>query len=114
MPAIDPAAGLDILAPAAPAQDGPPVQRPSPDRLLSESPAPAERPSAAMRTAAPMRLAGERPPSTFLFLNQERILTDSRTGRALLADPGWVNRLRSGTLDAFNGYDPATALATLH
>ena len=33
-----------------------------------------------------MRLAGERPPSTFLFLNQERILTDSRTGRALLAE----------------------------
>jgi 2,4-dienoyl-CoA reductase-like NADH-dependent reductase (Old Yellow Enzyme family) len=34
-------------------------------------------------------------------------------GRALLADPGWVNRLRSGTLDGFNGYDPASALATL-
>ena len=34
-------------------------------------------------------------------------------GRALLADPGWVNRLRAGTLDGFNGYDPATALATL-
>lgn len=34
-------------------------------------------------------------------------------GRALLADPGWVNRLRSGTLDGFNGYDAATALAAL-
>jgi len=27
--------------------------------------------------------------------------------------PGWVNRLRSGTLDGFNGYDAATALARL-
>ncbi|WP_185293679.1 NADH:flavin oxidoreductase [Mycolicibacterium litorale] len=34
-------------------------------------------------------------------------------GRALLADPGWVNRLRDGELDGFAGYDPATALATL-
>ncbi|MDR3664295.1 MAG: 12-oxophytodienoate reductase, partial [Mycobacterium sp.] len=34
-------------------------------------------------------------------------------GRALLADPGWVNRLRSGTLDGFAGYDAASALATL-
>ncbi len=34
-------------------------------------------------------------------------------GRALLADPGWVNRLRTGTLDGFNGYDAASALARL-
>ena len=34
-------------------------------------------------------------------------------GRALLADPGWVNRLRDGNLDGFSGYDPATALAAL-
>jgi 2,4-dienoyl-CoA reductase-like NADH-dependent reductase (Old Yellow Enzyme family) len=34
-------------------------------------------------------------------------------GRALLADPGWVNRLRTGTLDGFNGYDAAHALAAL-
>ncbi len=34
-------------------------------------------------------------------------------GRALLADPGWVNRLRDGNLDGFGGYDPATALAAL-
>ena len=34
-------------------------------------------------------------------------------GRALLADPGWVNRLRDGNLDGFAGYDPATALAAL-
>jgi 2,4-dienoyl-CoA reductase-like NADH-dependent reductase (Old Yellow Enzyme family) len=34
-------------------------------------------------------------------------------GRALLADPGWVNRLRNGALDGFTGYDPATALAAL-
>lgn len=34
-------------------------------------------------------------------------------GRALLADPGWVNRLRNGELDGFTGYDPATALAAL-
>lgn len=34
-------------------------------------------------------------------------------GRALLADPGWVNRLRDGELDGFAGYDPAKALATL-
>jgi hypothetical protein len=32
---------------------------------------------------------------------------------ALLADPGWVNRLRTGTLDGFNGYDAASALARL-
>ena len=35
-------------------------------------------------------------------------------GRALLADPGWVNRLRVGTLDEFNGYDAVSALARLH
>ncbi|MGE2690527.1 NADH:flavin oxidoreductase [Mycolicibacterium pulveris] len=34
-------------------------------------------------------------------------------GRALLADPGWVNRLRANELDTFAGYDPATALASL-
>lgn len=32
-------------------------------------------------------------------------------GRALLADPGWVNRLRHGDLDGFTGYDPESALA---
>jgi 2,4-dienoyl-CoA reductase-like NADH-dependent reductase (Old Yellow Enzyme family) len=35
-------------------------------------------------------------------------------GRALLADPTWVNRLREGTLDGFNGYEPEAALSTLH
>jgi 2,4-dienoyl-CoA reductase-like NADH-dependent reductase (Old Yellow Enzyme family) len=34
-------------------------------------------------------------------------------GRALLADPSWVNRLRDGSLDGFNGYDAETALAQL-
>ncbi|UUO01957.1 NADH:flavin oxidoreductase [Mycolicibacterium novocastrense] len=34
-------------------------------------------------------------------------------GRALLADPAWVNRLRDGRLDGFAGYDPETALAKL-
>lgn len=34
-------------------------------------------------------------------------------GRALLGDPTWVNRLRSGDLSGFSGYDPATALAAL-
>jgi 2,4-dienoyl-CoA reductase-like NADH-dependent reductase (Old Yellow Enzyme family) len=34
-------------------------------------------------------------------------------GRALLADPAWVNRLRDGTLGDFTGYDAATALADL-
>jgi 2,4-dienoyl-CoA reductase-like NADH-dependent reductase (Old Yellow Enzyme family) len=34
-------------------------------------------------------------------------------GRALLADPAWVNRLRDGALGEFTGYDPATALAGL-
>jgi 2,4-dienoyl-CoA reductase-like NADH-dependent reductase (Old Yellow Enzyme family) len=35
-------------------------------------------------------------------------------GRALLADPTWVNRLRDDTLDGFDGYQPETALSTLH
>ena len=35
-------------------------------------------------------------------------------GRALLADPTWVSRLRDGRLDDFAGYDAATALAGLH
>ncbi|MBJ7340028.1 NADH:flavin oxidoreductase [Mycolicibacterium sp.] len=35
-------------------------------------------------------------------------------GRALLADPTWVNRLRDDTLDGFNGYDAQSALSTLH
>ncbi|WP_370464801.1 12-oxophytodienoate reductase [Mycolicibacterium sp. P1-18] len=35
-------------------------------------------------------------------------------GRALLADPTWVNRLRDGTLDGFGGYEPRSALSTLH
>jgi 2,4-dienoyl-CoA reductase-like NADH-dependent reductase (Old Yellow Enzyme family) len=34
-------------------------------------------------------------------------------GRALLADPTWVNRLRNGTLDGFNGFDAQAALARL-
>ncbi|BBX11452.1 MULTISPECIES: NADH:flavin oxidoreductase [Mycobacteriaceae] len=34
-------------------------------------------------------------------------------GRALLADPTWVNRLRRGELDRFAGYDAAVALAAL-
>ena len=34
-------------------------------------------------------------------------------GRALLADPAWVNRLRDGTLDDFRGYDPEKALSAL-
>ncbi len=34
-------------------------------------------------------------------------------GRALLADAGWVNRLREGRLDQFAGYDAATALTSL-
>lgn len=34
-------------------------------------------------------------------------------GRALLADPTWVNRLRHGELDGFDGYDAAVALSAL-
>ncbi|MGV0742640.1 NADH:flavin oxidoreductase [Mycolicibacterium sp. XJ870] len=34
-------------------------------------------------------------------------------GRALLADPAWVNRFRNGTLDGFAGYHAETALAGL-
>ncbi|MGB3893493.1 NADH:flavin oxidoreductase [Mycolicibacter sinensis] len=34
-------------------------------------------------------------------------------GRALLADPTWVNRLRRDELDGFGGYDAAAALAGL-
>lgn len=34
-------------------------------------------------------------------------------GRALLADPQWVNRLRDGELDGFTGYDAEVALAAL-
>lgn len=34
-------------------------------------------------------------------------------GRALLADPTWVNRLRRGELDGFGGYDAAVALSKL-
>jgi 2,4-dienoyl-CoA reductase-like NADH-dependent reductase (Old Yellow Enzyme family) len=34
-------------------------------------------------------------------------------GRALLADPAWVNRVRDGELAAFAGYHPETALSAL-
>jgi 2,4-dienoyl-CoA reductase-like NADH-dependent reductase (Old Yellow Enzyme family) len=34
-------------------------------------------------------------------------------GRALLADPAWVNRLRDGALAGFNGFDAEVALAGL-
>ncbi|MCW2559925.1 MAG: 1,2-oxophytodienoate reductase [Mycobacterium sp.] len=34
-------------------------------------------------------------------------------GRALLADPTWVNRLRDDSLDGFHGFDAETALARL-
>jgi 2,4-dienoyl-CoA reductase-like NADH-dependent reductase (Old Yellow Enzyme family) len=34
-------------------------------------------------------------------------------GRALLADPAWVNRLRDGDLDGFNGYNAEDALSAL-
>jgi 2,4-dienoyl-CoA reductase-like NADH-dependent reductase (Old Yellow Enzyme family) len=35
-------------------------------------------------------------------------------GRALLADPGWVNRVRDGKLDEFRGFDAASALGRLY
>jgi 2,4-dienoyl-CoA reductase-like NADH-dependent reductase (Old Yellow Enzyme family) len=35
-------------------------------------------------------------------------------GRALLADPAWVNRMRDDELDGFNGYEPESALSALH
>ncbi|MDV3130252.1 12-oxophytodienoate reductase [Mycobacterium sp. 21AC1] len=35
-------------------------------------------------------------------------------GRALLADPGWVARLRDGALDGFAGFDADSALARLY
>lgn len=35
-------------------------------------------------------------------------------GRALLADPGWVARLRDGALDGFTGFDADSALARLY
>lgn len=35
-------------------------------------------------------------------------------GRALLADPTWVNKLRDDALDGFTGYDAESALAKLH
>lgn len=35
-------------------------------------------------------------------------------GRALLADPGWVGRLRDGELDGFAGFDADSALARLY
>ncbi|MGV9802267.1 NADH:flavin oxidoreductase [Mycobacterium sp. NPDC003449] len=35
-------------------------------------------------------------------------------GRALLADPAWVNRLRDDTLAGFGGYHAETALASLY
>lgn len=35
-------------------------------------------------------------------------------GRALLADPGWVNRVRDGKLDEFGGFDAASALGRLY
>ncbi len=35
-------------------------------------------------------------------------------GRALLADPAWVNRLRDDALDGFGGYHADSALASLH
>ncbi|AQT80419.1 12-oxophytodienoate reductase [Mycolicibacterium litorale] len=35
-------------------------------------------------------------------------------GRALLADPAWVNHLRDGALDEFDGFDAATALSRLY
>lgn len=35
-------------------------------------------------------------------------------GRALLADPGWVARLRDGALEGFTGFDADSALARLH
>ncbi|MBB3606698.1 2,4-dienoyl-CoA reductase-like NADH-dependent reductase (Old Yellow Enzyme family) [Mycolicibacterium sp. BK556] len=35
-------------------------------------------------------------------------------GRALLADPAWVNRVRDGTLDEFGGFDAPAALGSLY
>ncbi|MGY4708694.1 oxidoreductase [Mycolicibacterium sp. CBM1] len=35
-------------------------------------------------------------------------------GRALLADPAWVNRLHDGTLEEFGGFDASTALSRLY
>ena len=35
-------------------------------------------------------------------------------GRALLADPAWVNRVRDGKLDEFGGFDAGSALSRLY
>jgi 2,4-dienoyl-CoA reductase-like NADH-dependent reductase (Old Yellow Enzyme family) len=35
-------------------------------------------------------------------------------GRVLLADPGWVGRLRDDALDGFAGFDANSALARLY
>lgn len=35
-------------------------------------------------------------------------------GYLLLADPGWVNRVRDGKLDEFGGFDAGSALARLY
>jgi 2,4-dienoyl-CoA reductase-like NADH-dependent reductase (Old Yellow Enzyme family) len=35
-------------------------------------------------------------------------------GRALLAEPAWVNRLRDDALDGFEGFDAQSALSSLH
>jgi 2,4-dienoyl-CoA reductase-like NADH-dependent reductase (Old Yellow Enzyme family) len=35
-------------------------------------------------------------------------------GRALLADPAWVNRVRDGRLDEFAGFDAVAALSRLY
>ena len=41
-------------------------------------------------------------------------LAGGAVGRALLADPGWVNRMRDGMLDQFVGFDAASALGRLY
>ena len=53
------------------------------------------RASRSLRRRGPGRRTSSRPASS----------TSIAIGRALLADPTWVNRLRDDALDGFNGYD---------
>ncbi len=76
LPAI--AAAVAFLSGAAPAQELQPQARPAPGARLPESLPPAP-------GAGPATLPDTRGP-TFLYVNQERILTGSRRGQALLAE----------------------------
>lgn len=120
-PLVD--AGVDVLHPSTrrhyvPAFDGSPLSLAGWTKKLSGLPVISVGSVGLATEFRPGRIDGD----LITPAPVDRLLEQYRTGefdivavgRALLADPGWVNRLRDDSLSGFAGYHAETALAALH